>query len=181
MRQLRDAEGENAKLLAERRRLLHEEVKKRVLEATALDAKLDAAEEQSHAQERKEGAKQRAVVARAVEAAREEQLERRRCMAKEIRSLAERASVDVPASVVALAQQRGQEKRDAAKQVWEVALLPRRALSCALGRPLSCLPSRGHVRDSSLLNEASAKKDTWTARASIVSAQWRHASAQKLP
>lgn len=115
VRQLRDEEKSSEQLLLERDTKYYHEMRKRVLEASALDSKLDTSEEREQAATRRAGTKRKEELTKEVAAVRHHDLERRRDMAKEIRGLTERASAE-HVSLVALARQRGEVKREAAKQ-----------------------------------------------------------------
>ena len=88
-----------------------------MLEASALDARLDAVEDKAAEEVRKEATRSRAELAKAAADVRERHQAKRRDAVKEIRGLAERAQCELSGSLVAMARQRGQEKREEARQL----------------------------------------------------------------
>lgn len=119
VRQVREAEDAHEKLLAARRAEFHAEMRKRVLEASALDAKLDASEEKVAASQREEGTRERAEVTAACSEARAQQLAKRRGMAERNYLMAKEIREQIPHLLASFARQRGQEKREEATK-WSV-------------------------------------------------------------
>ena len=115
VRALRDAEKSAEQLLTERESKYYEEMRKRVLEASALDAKLDASEEKDQESARKAGTQRKQEVARQIAETRQHQFQRRRGIVQEIRGEAEKASAEHEALIVT-ARQRGEVKREEAKE-----------------------------------------------------------------
>ena len=103
--------------LAERQEQVRDEMRKRVLEASALDARLDEVEDNAAEEVRKEATRSRAELAKAAADVRERHQAKRRDAVKELRGLAERAHCEMSGSLEAIARQRGQEKREEARQL----------------------------------------------------------------
>ena len=112
---VRSVHEENAKLqLAseERNRRLRDAARMRVLEASQLDSRLDAAEAALQAREREEGTKQRLHVARAVVSTRNQILEGKRTAVSTVQSARPGA---LSARSACFSPGRGQDKREASK------------------------------------------------------------------
>jgi len=116
VRKLRDETQAGNEKIAERQNSYREEVRKRVAEQSAFEQRLEAAEAKADAEMRKETAREREEAVREATARNNFFLEKRRAIAKEIREQLG-STAELSGALVSLARQRGQERRDDAKQL----------------------------------------------------------------